>query len=398
MACYLSAAEIAKLRNRWLCENEPPAAHNHQCIIFDCRLQALAPNLYICPRSGNLHRCGLHCDNAEENEGRLTCRYTALVLQDTVVTRHSGLTEWVGRHDEFRGPKRQATDLQSDLDSATLRSDQSDSLMQTSRVADRVCLKQTPANSVTRSIYELVYVTTLRFLSDRNGTRVSQESTQRITDAKEHTLAVALSRRHSPAQCKPDTLSLARLLVHEVDEIIPALGNVPFANPKNKRMFSVDISMKMLRTLWMVIDVDPARIALLFFKCGPKKIGVNEVAVVVFTLVCIFEWFPKGLHLEMQDGDEYCLLPEHQFFAAFQNQQAARLPQIRDGFPVLAKVNVRMLHTMIRTMDKELRGMLLDTMNSFRAKRNETAANFAALDTCSTALSLIFNDFGRSLL
>ncbi len=388
-----SPAEIGELRNRWLCENAAPAAHNHQCAIFNCRLVALAVDLFICPCSGNVHRCGVHCDNAEENEGRFTCRYTAMVLEDTVVTRHSGLTEWMGRHDEFRGEKRQASDLQSDLDSATFGPSRDDASIETSRVARRVCLRQTPANTVTRSIYELIHIVVLRFLSDHNGVQVSKESARKITKAKELTLTAALRR-----PSKRNTLALAELLVREVDEIVPAADIISFASPKNKRIFSVDISMKILRILWTVINVDPEKMGLLFFKCGPKKIGVNEVAIVVFTLLCIFGWFPTGVSLCLDDGHEYCLLPEHQFFVAFQDQQAARLPQIRDGFNVLAKVNVRMLNSMIRVMDRDIRRLLLDAMNSFRAKRNETAVKFGTIDICSNALSLGFNDFGRSLI
>ncbi len=399
-----SEVYIAELRQNWLWQNERRLASNHECITFNCALQPLAPDLYICPLSANIHCCGARCDNAEENEGRLTCRYTAMVIPDTLITRHSGLTEWTLRHDEFRGERLLASDLTSALDSVALQCKNCDSGLQASRIADRVCLKTTSSVTVTRSIYELINIVMLRFLSERSSDEVNRESREKITREKDLILMAALSRQttaYTPRQSQLshtyNTLSLAEDLSREVDEKRPRMSNTNFHDQESKQLFATGVSTKILHILWTVIEVDAPAIAPLFFKYRSKRIRVNEAAIAEFTLMCLFIWFPIGLKLRLNNGQTHCLLREQQFFAVYQGQRAVRLPKILAGFEVLTKVSIRSVNGRMQNMDKQLRGLLLAALNSHSIKHNETEVKFRAIDTCSDTFSLNFNDFAKGL-
>ena len=393
----LSPEEINTLHQTWVRKNSARLVQNHECIIFNCSLQQLGPNLYVCPRSGILHHCGVNCDNAEENEGRFTCRYTAMVLSETLITRHNGLTEWKMCHDEFRGEKQLASDLTASLDTTALRCNKKDDAMVTSRIASRVCLKTTSSISVTRSINELITVVMLRFLSERNASEVNRESREKIMKEKENVLTTVLS--HPPLHPHTHTtLALAQYIGEEVDEKRPLMTGMDFSNEQNKKQFYTGISAKIMRLLWLIIDIDPLQIAPLFFKCNQKQIGVNEVEIVVFTLLCLFIWFPVGLTLRLANGKTFCLLRKQLFFAVYEGQRAAQLPKIQHGFDVLEKIKVRALNARIQNMDKTLRKLILATLNSATIKHNETTTKFASVEINSDLNLLNFNHFCEGFL
>ena len=385
-------------------EAPPIVAHlrHHDCSIFQCALEATADsNVYVCPRSGNLHRCGLDCDNCVEHEGHKVCRYTGFVLEGTATMRQTGLVEWMLRHNDFRDEQQLASDLQDFVTGTALQPAQWDAMAQTSRMARRVSLEKTPGNTVTRTIHELINVTVVRFLSEQHAEEISADSQKMIMREKQRVL-VTVWNQHTRRRPLPTTLALAALLHEQVDEKQARLTPVCFSDPRHRRDFANGTSMEILHLLWTVIAAHPSANGAYFFKRNARKTKttVHEVHVVVFALLCVFVWFPQGVALFVQaTGREVLLVPKHSAFVAYLGQRAVCLPKIRAGFEVLRATDDCTLNRAILTMDKKLREALLAAVNASDAKHNDFRMKFSAIGACDVnPLSLSFTGFGQDIV